>query len=377
MRQILERHRHLLDFVLASLLRRRGRNSALLVVYIAIVFFLGSALLATNALRQQAAQVLENAPEIVVQRMSLGRFAPVPLDWQEELRRIRGVAEVRERLWGYYYDPVLKANFTLVAVDESLQPARTISIGPVVAQLRENQVGDTIILTGSDGGFHPFEITQILDSGSGLVNADLIVINTADYRLLSGIDSRYATDLTLTVHNAKEFATISRKIVARFPDARPISRDEIRRTYDALFGWRGGLMLLALGTAGCAFLFLVWDRATGLSAEERREIGILKAVGWETSDILLLKFQEGAVISGLAFAIGTILAYVHVFLLEAPLIAPLLRGWSTLAGPLRLTPAIDIRTLVVLATLTVLPYIAVTIVPSWRVAITDPDTVMR
>jgi ABC-type lipoprotein release transport system permease subunit len=63
-----------------------------------------------------------------------------------------------------------------------------------------------------------------------------------------------------------------------------------------------------------AFVIFVWDKASGLSAGERREIGILKAVGWETSDVIQMKFWEGAMISLTAFFTGVILAYVHVFL---------------------------------------------------------------
>ena len=54
---------------------------------------------------------------------------------------------------------------------------------------------------------------------------------------------------------------------------------------------------MVLSGALFAFIILAWDKATGLSAEEKREIGILKAVGWETSDILLMKFWEGAAVS--------------------------------------------------------------------------------
>jgi ABC-type lipoprotein release transport system permease subunit len=44
----------------------------------------------------------------------------------------------------------------------------------------------------------------------------------------------------------------------------------------------------------------------------RREIGILKAIGWETSDIILMKFWEGIGIS-LILLSGIILAYITSF----------------------------------------------------------------
>ena len=46
---------------------------------------------------------------------------------------------------------------------------------------------------------------------------------------------------------------------------------------------------------------VAWDKATEPQPEERREIGVLKAVGWETSDVLAMKFWEGSSISLTAF----------------------------------------------------------------------------
>ena len=56
---------------------------------------------------------------------------------------------------------------------------------------------------------------------------------------------------------------------------------------------------------------------------------------------------------------------------------PVLRGWSVLYPRLELTPAVDGLQLATLFFFTVFPYTVATIVPIWRAAITDPDSVMR
>ena len=61
-------------------------------------------------------------------------------------------------------------------------------------------------------------------------------------------------------------------------------------------------MLVILFGGLLAFVILAWDKASGLSVEEKRETGILKAVGWETSDVILLKFWEGLAISLSSFS---------------------------------------------------------------------------
>ena len=126
-----------------------------------------------------------------------------------------------------------------------------------------------------------------------------------------------------------------------------------------------------------AFVIFAWDRASGLSAEERREIGVLKAIGWETGDVIRMKSWEGVVLSASAFLIGYLLAYGHVFYLSAPLFEPVLKGWAVLYPEFRPVPFVDGLQVATLFCFTVLPYTVATLVPIWRVAITDPDTVMR
>jgi ABC-type lipoprotein release transport system permease subunit len=136
-------------------------------------------------------------------------------------------------------------------------------------------------------------------------------------------------------------------------------------------------MLLILSGAVLAFIILAWDKASGLKPEERKEIAILKAIGWETSEVIMLKYWEGFVISLSAFFSGVFLAYLHVFFSSAALLQPVLKGWSVLYPSFRLTPFIDAPQVFGLFFLTVVPYTVATVIPTWRAATVDPDSVMR
>ncbi|HKZ17350.1 MAG TPA: FtsX-like permease family protein [Geobacteraceae bacterium] len=377
MLQSIERQRHLIDFTLSSLMRRKGKNFSVLFVYTLVVFLLASVMFFTSALRKEAHLVLTNAPEIIVQRSLSGRFSFIPVDYGKKLADIRGVVSVRERLWGYYYDPEFKANYTFMVPEKLPVEQGTIAIGAGISNTRHAYEGDILSFTSPDGVLRSYTVKSVLSEESQLVAADIILISTEDYRVLSGIPPGHATDLVLTVRNSKEIATIAEKIKKILPDSRPIIRDEIIRTYDAVFNWRSGIMIVILCVALLSFVIFAWDRATGLSAEEKGEIGILKAVGWETSDVLLMKFWEGAAISLTAFLAGVLLAYVHVFFTSSALFLPVLKGWSTLYPDFRLVPFIDVNQVITLFFLTVVPYTITTIVPAWRAATIDPDSVMR
>lgn len=358
-------------------MRRKARNASLLAVYSAVIFLLASAVFFTDAIRREAAGVLKGSPELLVQRLEAGRHALIPESHAGRIRTIQGVRSVTPRLWGYYFDPAAGANYTLIAMPSYPHGEGEVSIGAGIARVRKAGIGDIFPVRASDGRTVNLKVKEILPADSELVSSDLILLGEAQFRTLFGIPVGMATDLAVLARNPMEHVTIAEKIAETLPDTRPILRSEILRTYESVFDWRGGVMIALLAGAFLAFIIFAWDRASGLSAEERREIGILKAIGWETSDVLLMKFWEGATVSLSAFLIGTALAYVHVFIGSASVFAPVLKGWSVLYPEFTLVPEISFSEIGSLFFLTVVPYTVATIVPSWRAATVDPDSVMK
>lgn len=377
MKTVIERHLNILDFTLASLVRRKGKNLSLLTIYLLVIFMLASLVFFVTALKREAAILLKDAPDMVVQRLVAGRQDLVPDRYVEPIAAIRGVSAVRPRLWGYYYDGLNGANYTVMADDAATSEPESAAIGNAIARSRNLTVGDLLPLISYDKAPLMLQITSILPAESDLMAADLIVISSADFRTLFKFPAGQATDLAVSVRNPKELTTVAAKIAQLFPDSRPILKSEILRTYQAVFDWRGGMTVILLASALLSFIIFAWDKATGLSAEERKEIGILKSIGWSTSDVLLLKFWEGVVVSLTAFLLGVVLAYGHVFFLSAPLFAQALKGWSVIYPAFRLSPVVDSYQLAVLFFLTVVPYTAATIIPCWRAATADPDAAMR
>jgi ABC-type lipoprotein release transport system permease subunit len=372
-----ERQRGLIDFSVANLGRRRGRNLGLFLAYTLLVFLLASVVLYGDALRREARLLLEDAPELVVQRLTAGRHDLLPANWLEKVQGLRGVRAVEGRLWGYHYDPAVAANYTLQVSSTTPPMPGQVVIGAALARTRSLAVGDVLSLRAFDGRPYAFTLAGVLDSDSELVSADLMLVNAADFRAFFGVDPGHYTDLALRVTNPREVRKVAEKVLQRLPGARVIARDEMRRTYEAAFNWRQGLLLTVLSVVLLAFALLAWDKASGLTAEERREIGILKALGWETGDVLRMKLWEGALVSLSAFLAGYVLAWLHVFYADAPLFTAVLKGWSVLYPHFTLSPQVDVAQIATLFFLTVLPFIAATVVPVWRAATLDPDEVMR
>ncbi len=373
----IERQRGIIDTAVANLRRRKARYLGLFLAYVLLVFLLASVVLFGDGMRREARLLLEEAPELVVQRLTAGRHDLMPAQWLQRIAGLRGVTAAEGRLWGYYHDAAVGANLTLQVPREAPPAAGGVHLGATLARLRGLSPGDVLSLRDHAGRPYAFVVEALLDSRSELVSADLVLLGEADFRAFFGIAEGLYTDAALRVANPLETRTLAEKVLARLPAARVISREEMRRTYDAVFNWRQGLSLMVLSVLLAAFALLAWDKASGLSAEERREIGILKALGWDSGDVLAMKLWEGALLSLLAFLLGYTLAWLHVYYAGAPLFEPVLKGWSVLYPRFALAPEVDISRIVSLALLTVLPYVAATLVPVWRAATLDPDAVMR
>lgn len=267
----IEKQRYIIDFTLSSLLRRAVKNFGLLALYTLIVFILASVMFFTHSIKKEAALILQGSPEIVVQRIKAGRHDLFPVQSLEALRKIRGVASVEGRLWGYYFDGLAGANYTLMTppapVAERAGPGKriavveegagglhdgeakrplfefngvplapqTLLIGNGVARMRKIGQGDFMPFRAYDGTILNFRIAGTLSSQSELVSSDLMLMNEGDFRKLFGIEPEYVTDATVAVDNPSEVATVAAKISKLLPGARPIIRDEILRTYDSIF----------------------------------------------------------------------------------------------------------------------------------------------
>ncbi len=400
MKQLFIKQLYLIDFTVSALRRRPGKNLGLLMVYSLIVFLLASVMLFTNSLRNEAKLVLAESPEIIIQRMVAGRHDLIPASYLEKMGRIRGVTEKHGRLWGYFYDSLVQANYTLMVPNNRKLKDNEIIIGHGIARSRGLEVGDFISfrstgftkdemqLSGmsiedldqfrkAQGVIYNFRISEVIDATSELISSDLILLSENQFRSFFNYPDGYYTDLVMSVRNARELSKITEKLLSRLPDTRPILREEILRTYDAIFSWRQGIVFVLLAGSILAFVIFAWDKASGLSAEERKEIGILKAIGWETTDVIRMKFWEGSLVSLTAFLLGYLAAYIHVFYSSAALFEPVLKGWAVLYPDFQLIPAVDGLQVATLFFFTIFPYTVATIIPIWQAAITDPDAVMR
>ncbi len=390
----LEKQLSLLDYALSSLWRRRMKNLGVMLVFTAVIFLVASFQILTGSLARTAEFLLESSPEIIIQKMSAGRQESIPLSYTDKLSKVFGIREIAPRIWGYYFDETSGANYTVLAINPELMPYGStideaieghfpgldengVVLGRYVAESLKIGTRKNMSLFRPDLTLKPFTVTGRFPESADLVAGDLLAMTLDDARDLFAIPSDKVTDLCVYVSNPNEISTIAKKIAATLPDTRVLTRPQILKTYQVVFGWRSGFASICLLSSLVAFIILAWDKASGLSPEEKREIGILKVLGWQTSDILTLRMWESLTMSGISFLAGYTAAYIHVLYFEGSLFRPVLIGWSVIHPALKLVPTVNSGDVFLILSLAVLPYVAATIIPAWRCSTIPPDAAIK
>ncbi len=389
----MKRARALLGYALGALARRRGRNAAIALGLAVVTATFATVLFASEGLRAMQQAFARVAPALTVQRLVAGRPALVSLADVPRILAHPSVRSARGRVWGYVYLSALEANVTIVGIEDAaglgLAELEALSdgdaiFGPGVARSLGLRAGDRVAMASSapvePGGLpSPIFLTvrATLPGDAALLANDLVLTTDADARRLLGVPDGEAVDVAVDVFPPEEAGVVAGAISHELDGARVIERESLARTFELTNDSRAGLLSWALLPALVAFLLLAWERLSGLSAEERREIGILKAVGWSTSDVLSARMAETGLVAVFGAALGLLLAYVHAFVLGAPLLVPALLGWSNLRPALVIPVATNPMELAAIVAVVVVPFVGVAIVPAWRAAMVDPDGAMR
>ncbi len=386
---------NILDYALSSLRRKCLKNVVVFTVFTVVILLFSSFQLLSRALTEIAGQALETAPDITIQQMSAGRQTAIALSTKEQLTGIFGIRKIEERIWGYYFDEQNGANYTVIGLaalpengpgqawlglSEGRLPAGGERGKAVIStEVRQQlQLGERkfFSLFRPDLSLASFETVGIFAAEANLVTADLILMTLDDARNLFAVPEGLVTDLLVFAGNPLEIETIAKKIRDRLAGVRVITRSQILKTYEVVFSWRSGLGTICLLTALVAFVILAWDKASGLSREELREVGVLKILGWQTGDIMLLRFFESAAVALFAFLVGWLLAWVHVGYFAGALFRPIFLGWSVLRPSFTLAPPLVWSDLLLVFSISVLPYLCATAVPAWRAAVVRADSVL-
>lgn len=345
-----------------------------------LVALLGTALLLGEAASRTSAAILAAGPDLVVRRAAANRFMSLPVS--EALTAVEsmpGVVRAIPRVWGsvaFGKTPVTVFSRSPMAVGmdpEALpglaaHPARGRAVlGPgLSAAERPSAVTlqGLVVLT--------LAVAGILDGETGVILNDVVILHPADARQLLGLGENEATDLAIEVFHEGEAEAILPELARAFPWPVAVStRKQTQGAYTAGFARRGSLAAMAALPAmlGLALLTAATVRSqTGRAGD----VGLLKALGWTTQDILAQQLLQALVVGLPAAAAGAGLAYGLILWPGVEWPGRFFFGWESTPPALHLDPSGAGMVLVELAVLILMPYLTAVLWPAFKSAAADP-----
>ena len=384
---------YIIEYAINSLLSQKYKTFFVTSVLSVLVFLLSSLFFITNSIKYELNSTIEALPEITVQKIKAGRHYDIDISVVDEILEITGVESAIARVWGYYYFENAGVNFSIIGLDEYEEqyknsfvkvakeldfskPSMIVGVG-VKKIMDKNYYKEYFNFIKPNGTLKKVDITGVFSGDTELESNDVIVMSNESVREIFDMDKSKATDIVVRVANHNEISTIASKIKLLYPDSRVVTKDDLKISYQNIFDYKSGIFLALFVISLFTFFIIIYDKASGLSSEQKREIGILKAIGWRVDDVLREKFYEGFIVSFFSYTLGIIAALAFVYILKAPLLQNIFTGYSQLKTSFNLPFVFDVQTLALIFFLSVPIYIAAIIIPSWRSATLEADEVIR
>jgi hypothetical protein len=371
----------LLAWALRDLLRRPLESGLLVTALLLTVSVTAAPLLFTQALSTTTELMLKDAPSLIVRKFNALGWTPIPSDQSVILAKsVPGVIAAHPRVWGRVAGP--EGPLTVIGVDRYGPPPLPQSTalpgrGEAVAgaDVKEERAAPFLTLTGQ-------RTTTLRVVGRSKVKTDIaepnvVLLHIDDARDLLGIPDGYASDLAIEVFNPAEENAILPDLTAAFPwTVRITTRTERAGIYAAGLARIGGMAVAFLVPALLALCLLV--AVTVRDRFGRRfEIGLLKALGWTTGDIVRLQVSRTCLIGIPGATGGMILAFLLVFWPNANWPGRLCPEWQALTSRLAFSPGDAGLILLEVTGLVVLPFLAATIGTVLRCAVADPQEMLE
>ena len=387
-----QRHAGLGWFAVRNLVRRWRRSLAVGVPLALAIAVATAATLIADGIRRDAARAAERAPDLSFQRLQQGRLLPLehaPL--QRALLDTGQVASVAERVFvlvpapgdedGSALATLIGADWSRAAPPAGVVKGRlpapdergVVALGRGVAGRLE--IGHRWKVPTSSTP-HPLKIVGILSDEVAVHGANMALTSMHDARVVAGLEPTEVSEVSATLRPGANPIEISDDVRGRFPGIRVIGRSALARILDAIYGSRSGafltiwLVLLLVAPA------VAWALGMDIAASERRELGVLKALGWSTLELIETRMIEGGLLGLLATLGGAVLGMIFA-LLGAPGLADLFIGWTAIYPSFPPPLALEAGSALALFGLGIVPLLAASAVPAWRIGSTPPEAVMR
>jgi ABC-type lipoprotein release transport system permease subunit len=393
------RLRNLVNYALDCVQRYKMRTIAIIVCLSVAAFVFSSVSFMKDGLAREGELSLKYTPDLTVQGTFSGRTAIVNTTYIPYIQGILGVRKVTERIWGY--GNVGNTLIVIVGIDlnntemdfASAYPAvsgsfldpqdnNKLVIGKAVADLTGTKVGSMLTILTESNQIRHYEVKGIFSAESGIYNADMILMSQNDARLFFNIPDGKATDLLVYTQDVNEAFYVGQlnfvaREISKLPNVRVLTKDILLKAQETTYGTRSGFVSIVWIMVLLSAAIAAFNQTVVVGHESKYEVGLLKALGFSTTDIIQVRLVESAIIGLLAGSIGIASGILFDTALGAPVLKDFMLGWAILYPSFPVPVYISVQTVLLTYAITIIPLLFATVIPSWINATADPDIAMR
>ncbi|MFY4861928.1 ABC transporter permease [Aliarcobacter butzleri] len=385
------------NFIFLLLVKHKSKHFAIFLISIFIVFLTSSILFIKNSLQKEISDALENQSDFIIQKTVANKIKDIDTSLIDEFYEINGVSKVTQRVYGQYYFMPENVYFTIIGIDffeettnqdlkellnflnisKFLEKDSMIIGNGVKKVLDKYAYFDSYDFKLENENSKNIKIFKDLPKEANLIANDLIIMDINIAKKILDIKPDFATDIILDVPNPLERQNVKEQILLKESNIRILQKDELKKEYENMFNYKGGIFLILFIVVIFTFILVLYQRYSMISSNDKREIGILKAVGWSIKDIIKLKIIENFIVAFMAFIIGVIFAYIFVFILQAPILKNIFIGFSNIKNDFILNQNIKISNLITLFLFFMVPFLSAVLIPVWKIAVIDATKSMK
>jgi len=266
--------------------------------------------------------------------------------------------------------PIASGTFLTPGVNGS------IVIGQAVADLVGTRVGSVLSILAESVQAQQYTVVGIFDSSSSVYSADMIIMNINDARALFSVPEDKATDIAVYLSD-RSLSNVVAKEIGDLPNTRVVTKDILLQAQSTTYGARSGYFSVVWYIVLLAVSIIAFNQTVVVGHESKFEVGLLKALGFSTSDVIQIRLIESLALGIIAGTIGVAFGIFYDAVLKAPVIADFMLGWATLYPNYTVPLYFNAQTILLIYAITIVPLLFATVIPSWLNATVDPDIAMR
>lgn len=180
----------------------------------------------------------------------------------------------------------------------------SVVLGKPIADRFRKSYGSTINIDGTT-----FNVVGVFETGL-MITDNLMIVPLDTARNLRNMEPNTISGMSVVVDSQENIANVARRIEQAIPEVRATTPEEIRADFDDLSGaittatWVIASVAAVVGGIG------IVNSMVMNVMERRREIGILKAVGWTRGEVLRTFLIESTILGLLGGLAGVFIGVV-------------------------------------------------------------------